>query len=228
MVKAREEQLKDFKKLVRLTKKLILLIKERNSFERDYMSRLEEYFNLQEDIKVLEDTSIKSNCAAAKKIEYMEFLKEELGKIEKENPITSEKKKQKKKIDTLSMKIKEYVDYIKSKSHDFIYFNLTWDEYKFCGCDVLSVFLIVLIFKESNPIIQDICVSELILLDADSKENFTRRVFLYDNEVRTALTKKYNKEYKVDFPDSFWEKEVDLIDFPLFGYFDFESFTEML
>lgn len=166
MFKARDEQLKDFKKLIRITKKLITIVKERNS--------------------------LKSSITQPG--------------FEQKNPITSDKKRIQNKVTALEKTIEEYVEYIKSKAHDFNSLGLTQEEYKFCGCDDLSIFLIILIFKKEIKDINDREIDESILLDPDCKFFFRRRTFLYENVIR----------------------EESLIDYPIFEQFDFESFAKSL
>lgn len=165
MFKARKEQLKDFKKLIRITKKLVTIVKERNSLE---------------------------GAESSKRANY------------------------------LSSEIEEYVTYIASKSHDFINFDLTQEEYKSCECDDLSIFIILLILKnEIKEIEKDEC-AECILLDDECHYSFRKRIFLYDNDVRKALCRQLKCSTKA------LEKHDDLLGFPIFLNLDFESFAKLI
>ena len=88
----------------------------------------------------------------------------------------------------------------------------------------MSLFIILLIFKEEIIQINNRNVSERNILNKDSHYYFRRRVFLQENPIRIILTQKFSEGLKIKIN---WEEE-DLLSFPIFEEFDFESFAKLL
>lgn len=238
MFNKREEQLKDFKKLIRLTKKIVPLAIERNSAQREFISGLEDYFKLQDDIELLKNVRLNSLIGKEKLEQDIKVLEKSLKDLERKNPITKEKRKARKRSLYLSCEIERYKEYIKSKAHEFYGFKLSSEEYEFCECDDLSIFIIILIFKEVHKKMEELSNPELIIFDTSLFDfqfhtnggvvSFRRRIFLTENPVRTALTKKRNKNSKIQYSTKIWEKEDDLLHLPIFRDLDFEDFIKYL
>ena len=238
MFNTREEQLKDFKKLIRLTKKIVPLAIERNLAEREFTSGLEEYLKLQDDIDLLEQVRLNSLIGKEKLEQDIKVLEKSLRDLERKNPITKEKRKARKRSIYLSCEIERYKEYIKSKAHEFYGFKLSSEEYEFCECDDLLIFIIILIFKEVHKEMEDLDNPELIIFDTSLFDfqfhtnggvvSFRRRIFLTENPVRTALTKILNEKSKRPYSTKIWEKEDDLLHLPIFSDLDFETFIKYL
>ena len=82
--------------------------------------------------------------------------------------------------------------------------------------------------KERIAEIEDRNIAEHVLLDSDCQFYFRKRLFFYENTIRNVLTKKINKDCDTEYQPTIWEKQDDLLDYPLFQVIDFESFMKLL